>query len=103
MYKKFLNICWVILFGAILFLGCAAENEKSEVAATNLKTVKIDVQGMTCSGCEFGVETALKKDAGVTSAEADFTTNSAEVAFDHKTCSAEQLVQAVKQSGYQPN
>ena len=55
---------------------------------------------MTCSGCEFGVETALKKVDGVKQAEASFDKKSAEVEFDPSVAKVDQLVEAVNQAGF---
>ena len=49
---------------------------------------------------EFGVETALKKVAGVKQAEASFDEKSAEVEFDSSVANVDQLVEAVNKVGF---
>ena len=55
---------------------------------------------MTCSGCEYNVESALKKIDGVTKVKAAFARHAAEVEFDPETATVAQLVQAVNGLGY---
>lgn len=103
MFKTVVSLGLVFLLGAALLFCCGKNHSDETPKATtvNIQKVKLDVQGMTCTGCEYGVETALKKIAGVTKAEADFASKSAEVEFDPKVANVDQLVEAVNQSGYQ--
>jgi copper chaperone CopZ len=96
----------VALLGAALVFGCGKYNENTpipetkEVATASIQKVKLDVQGMVCTGCEIGVETALKKLAGVTGADADFASKSAEVEFDPQQVTVDKLVEAVNKTGF---
>ena len=106
MIKKFLSLGLVVLLGAALILGCVKTKEKTqtekpgETVAINVQKVKLDIEGMTCSGCAFGVETALKKVAGVKQVEASFDEKSAEVEFDPTIAKVDQLVEAVSKAGF---
>jgi copper chaperone CopZ len=62
--------------------------------------VTLDVKGMTCSGCEYSVESALKKVKGVTAADADFKKANAVIEYDTKAVKVERLVEAVNKTGY---
>jgi len=57
----------------------------------------IDVQGMSCDGCEETVKDALGDVPGVTDATADRETGSATVEGDAERAA---LVEAVEQAGY---
>lgn len=106
MLRKVLTSGLVSILASVLFLGCGKYDEKqqgnesSEVAALNTKKVTLDVQGMTCSGCEYNVESALNKIDGVAEVKADYASNSAQVEFDPKRASLDQLIVAVNESGY---
>ncbi len=107
MLAKFLSVGIVAVLAATLFLSCGKYNEKGqandskEVAtAMNVAKVTLDVQGMTCSGCEYSVKSALKEIAGVTKAEASFANKSAEVEFDPEVATVAQLVEAVNKTGF---
>lgn len=99
----------IVLVGILLtalMLGCKSEQKAppksdQQVTAANLKKVTLDVYGMTCSGCEYNVKSALKKIDGVARVEADYKNDRAEVEFDPSKASIDQLVDAVNKSGYQ--
>jgi len=102
MNKNFLSLGLVLLLGAALIFSCAkTQTEKpGEAIAVNVQKVKLDIEGMTCSGCAFGVETALKKVDGVKLAEASFDEKFAEVEFDPSVAKFDQLVEAVNKAGF---
>ncbi|MFQ5640386.1 MAG: heavy-metal-associated domain-containing protein [bacterium] len=106
MSKKFITITVVALLGAALLFCCRQTNEKAqtekpeEFASVNVQKVKLDVQGMTCSGCVVGVESALSKVDGVKKAEVDLGAKLAEVQFDPEVAQVEQLVDAVNKAGF---
>jgi copper chaperone CopZ len=61
-------------------------------------TATIDVEGMSCDGCEESVEDALMDVPGVTEASADREHGVAKVEGD---ADAQALVDAVEDAGYQ--
>ena len=61
---------------------------------------KFDVTGMTCSACSAHVEKAVNKLEGVRRAEVSLMTNSMTADFDESVLSADDIIQAVKASGY---
>lgn len=61
----------------------------------------IGVRGMDCASCVVRVEKALKK-AGVERVSVNLTTERASVYFDTATLAPEKLLDAIRQSGYEP-
>jgi copper chaperone CopZ len=106
MHAKLSGLGLVVLLGAALIFCCGKSNEraqtekKAEAVAADVQKVKLGVEGMTCSGCAFGVETALKNVAGVKQAEVRFDEKSAEVEFDPTIAKVDQLVEAVSKAGF---
>ena len=106
MFNKFITIGMVVILGTALLFCCGKTNEKAqtekseELALVSVQKVKLDVQGMTCSGCVFGVETALSKVDGVRNTEVDLAKKSAEIEFDPEVAKVEQLVEAVNKAGF---
>ncbi|MFQ5639666.1 MAG: cation transporter [bacterium] len=105
MLRRFLTISISLMFATLLLSSCgnrAGADDKGDAKKENSVTEKItlDVKGMTCSGCEYSVEAALKKVKGVTIAEADFVKEKAVVDYDPKVVKVEQLVEAVNKTGY---
>jgi P-type Cu+ transporter len=65
------------------------------------ETVTIPVLGMSCAACQSHVERALRQTPGVGGAEVNLMTHTARVVFDPLVASPENLVEAVKNSGYE--
>ncbi len=60
----------------------------------------IPVTGMTCAACQARVQRTLARTAGVADATVNLMLNNATVSFDPKAVSAEQLVEAIRETGY---
>lgn len=65
-----------------------------------METVRLVIEGMTCSHCQAAVETALRNQRGVRSATVHLQDGSAEVEYDPASVSTEQLTTAVEEEGY---
>lgn len=106
MLKKLVSVGLISILVAVFLVSCGQNNEQSNsetseaVATANLKKVTLDVQGMTCSSCEYKVESALKKVDGVAKVKANYAESNAEVEFDPQIVSVEKLVEAVNEIGY---
>ena len=64
------------------------------------KTVVIEVEGMTCAGCEPHIDDTLKKLNGVVSAEASYQNKNVKVVYNPKQISLEQIKKAIDEIGY---
>ena len=65
-----------------------------------MKTLTLDVSGMTCAACVGRVERGLSKVAGVESATVNLATERASVTFDPAQTNAAALVKTVQDIGY---
>ena len=72
---------------------------RTPMAATEQVTLNVD--GMTCAGCQAHVQEALAGKAGVTEASVNLLMKRAAVTFDPSVVSPEALVEAVRESGYE--
>jgi P-type Cu+ transporter len=63
-------------------------------------TITVPVSGMTCAACSARVQRALERVPGVGAANVNLMTGSATVEFDAETVAPEQLVQAIRATGY---
>ena len=61
---------------------------------------KFNITGMTCSACSAHVEKAVNKLEGVKSASVNLLANSMTAEFDEGILSAQDIIDAVIQSGY---
>lgn len=64
------------------------------------KTQRIPVVGMHCASCAAVITRALKKVPGVASADVNYATETAEVAYDHAATDIAKLSKAIEPLGY---
>lgn len=74
----------------------AASSEENQAN----KTVLIEVEGMTCAGCEPHINETLKELNGVLSAEASFQNKNVNVVYNPKQITLEQIKKAIDEIGY---
>ncbi|HEC18857.1 MAG TPA: mercuric transport protein periplasmic component [Gammaproteobacteria bacterium] len=75
----------------------------STVLASELKTITLSVDKMTCSMCPITVKKALRKVEGVTVVSAKYEGNGvgwAKVTYDPRKADVEDLTFATEQAGY---
>lgn len=66
-----------------------------------VENVTLQVQGMTCSGCEQRVGKVLRRLDGVRGATADYRTGQVRVRFDSEVIDRAALAARVDTAGYQ--
>ncbi len=64
------------------------------------KTVRIG--GMHCASCAQSIESALKREPGVTSANVNFATEKALVEYDDEQVDLERIGKVIEETGYEP-
>lgn len=65
------------------------------------RTVTLQVEGMTCSGCERRVGIALRRGEGVSEATANHRTGEVRVRFDRTASGPDALVERIVTAGYE--
>lgn len=73
-------------------------NAKGE--GSNMETVVLNVEGMTCSHCEMSVVKELKKLRGVATAAASASAGTATVTYDPSLATMKDFEAAVSEAGY---
>ena len=79
------------------------QTEQTTIAAFQEKPAQklvLNIQGMTCSGCEAHVEHAAKEVDGIQKAKASYAEGKAEIEFDPAQTTPEKIIEAVKTTGY---
>ncbi len=66
-----------------------------------MKTARLNVGGMSCGHCVQAVENALRNTSGVRNATVHLDSGAAEVEYEETAVAPEQLVAAVRESGYE--
>jgi mercuric ion transport protein len=64
------------------------------------KTVVIEVEGMTCAGCEPHINETLKELKGVATSEASYRNKNVKVVYNSNQISLEQIKKAIDEIGY---
>ena len=71
------------------------------VQSNNIVKAKMEIEGMTCTGCEESINYALKNEPGVISATSSYKTGIAYVEYDKTKVKPEQLKKVVEENvGY---
>src|SRR5690349_9816451 len=66
-----------------------------------MQKIEIPVGGMTCAACQARVQRALAKAPGVEDATVNLLLHNASVTFDPDATSPEQLIEAIRKTGYE--
>ncbi|XP_042509947.1 probable copper-transporting ATPase HMA5 [Macadamia integrifolia] len=86
---------------AIEDVGFEAALIKDEVNERSLQTSRLRIKGMTCTSCSTTVESVLQGIKGVKKARVALATEEAEICYDQKIVSHEQLMEAIKDTGFE--
>ena len=65
-----------------------------------MQKVSIQIGGMTCQSCASRIEKVLNKKGSVQQAGVNFASEEAQITFDEKQTSVEQLIQIIQKTGY---
>ncbi len=72
----------------------------AQVAPEKQDSITFPVTGMTCAACQARVQRALSAEPGVIDASVNLLTNTAAVRYDATTVEPQQLIDAVRATGY---
>ena len=97
--KKLLSIETLALVAVLLVLGALGWVGRAAAAEEAAST--FEVAGMTCGGCEAGVELKVKKLDGVESVEASYKQGTASVVYDLAKVTPDRIIAAIEELGYQ--
>ena len=70
------------------------------IAASDLTSVQIPIEGMTCAACQARVQRALAKVPGVGEASVNLLAHRASVRFDAARVRPDDLIAAIRKTGY---
>ncbi len=81
-------------------VGALNTSSVSEHLKEEISEVTIPVEGMTCSGCEFNIENAVKKLDGIIMVKADYKKGEVILKFEKGKVNINDMVEAINKSGY---
>lgn len=105
MNKVFLVKIIISLSLLTMYTGCSdsqniAEDKVQKIEKANVLKMLLNVEGMTCEGCEKGIENSLAKLPGVVEVKASHIAKSTTVNFDGTKISGVAIEKAIRESGY---
>ena len=65
-----------------------------------MKEIKLEIEGMHCTGCSTRLEKVLNNIEGVTSAQVNFNEKSAIVNFDEGKVTIEKIKENIEDAGF---
>ncbi len=91
----------IMLFIAFpYFFGALKTDSGDNQMNGEISEVTITIKGMTCSGCEFNVESAIKKLNGIIKVKADHKKEKALVLFKEGQIKIDEIMQMINKTGY---
>ncbi len=76
------------------------QSNVTQVKQENLETVKFNITGMTCTGCEVHISHALTELDGIQSVKASYQKGHAVVQFDKTKTNKDEITHAINATGY---
>ncbi len=102
--KTFLCLVTVLSILLIVFPSYSKLffSDSSNLALQQSKTKKIElsVSGMTCSSCEYHIESEVKKLPGISFVKASYEKSLTTVEFDEQKVKADKIIAAINGTGY---
>lgn len=68
-----------------------------------MKEVKLNIEGMHCTGCSTRLEKVLNNVDGVESAKVSLEEKKADIKYDETQVSEKELIEAVEDAGFKTN
>jgi len=100
---KKLSTVILILVLSLGFIACSDKSEEEKVIKIDkenvLKTV-LNVEGMTCEGCEASIQGNVAKIAGVVSVKASHTKKTTVIEYDKTQTSELEIAKVISETGY---
>ena len=101
--KKFI----MLLFAAALLSACNSATDKKDQATTDQEAsavewveVSIEVDGMTCEGCENAIKAGVESLDGIATVESSFEEGWTKVKYDKAVTSVEDIEGKITDTGY---
>jgi copper chaperone CopZ len=103
-----MKILWITL--ATIFMVACSTQTKKEVSQTEESSVPakaewveltLQVEGMTCEGCENAIKAGIEKLEGVATVESSFEEAWTKVKYDSNATSVEEITASITETGYE--
>lgn len=96
----FLSLGLIMTFTSCTDSNKSAEKESVQVDKANVLKTVINVEGMTCEGCEASIQNNLNKFPGVVSSKASHVSKTTTIEYDKTKTDPAALEQVIIETGY---
>ena len=97
----------MLLLTAVLLAGCNNTGKKSDDASADAEAVAVEwaevtlnVEGMTCDGCENAIKAGVESLEGIAEVESSFEEGWTKVRYDKTLTSVEDIEGKITDTGY---
>lgn len=94
-----IKLLLVSLMVMMIAISCGTKKEKVQAVANT--TLTLSVEGMSCTGCEETIQTALAKLDGVVEVKASHTDSIVKVSFDSTLVKVDLIGEEINKLEYQ--
>lgn len=103
--KKFLGLITIasallITFPSYSKFLFGGSSSSSTLQQSKTKKIELSVSGMTCSSCEYHIESEVKKLPGISFVKASYEKSSTTVEFDEQKVKADKIIATINGTGY---
>ena len=98
----------IVLIASLLLVGCNSATKKSETesdaiesAAAEWVEVTLNVDGMTCDGCENAIKAGVESLDGIAAVESSHEEGWTKIKFDKAQTSKEDIEAKITDTGYE--
>lgn len=85
----------------VMMIAVSCGTKKAKVTPVANTTIALNVEGMSCTGCEETIQTALAKMDGVIAVKASHTDSIVKVSFDSTIVKVDQIGDEINKLDYQ--
>lgn len=87
-------------YSSIFYPRSPLAKEVVYVERSNVREIKVDIEGMTCKGCEAHIESEINKLDGILAVDANYETANTIVKFDESKVKIEAIEKTISGTGY---
>jgi len=98
----------IVLMASLLLVGCNNATKKSEAESASMESaaaewveVTLNVEGMTCDGCENAIKAGVESLDGIDAVESSHEEGWTKVKFDKAQTSKEDIEAKISDTGYE--
>jgi copper chaperone CopZ len=98
----------MLLLAALLLAACSSKTEKNdsttsdqEAMAAEWVEVTLNVEGMTCDGCENAIKAGVETLEGIAAVESSHEESWTKVKYDKNATSLEEIQAKITETGYE--